>query len=142
MRHRIESVDLTQKIKNIAIKIDNIEDKFDRLREDCAANIFSKLEVKMGNLRQDVDREHKEQELYEVVHEINNSIERNMILMIEKQIILNKFYVLKSKSREHILNSIIAEQEEVLKTLKQISRDMQSEVDCIKRNRQILEENL
>ena len=28
MRHRIESVDLTQKINNVAIKIDNIEDKF------------------------------------------------------------------------------------------------------------------
>ena len=63
MRHRIESVDLTQKINNVAVKIDNIEDKFHRLREDCAANIFRKLEVKMGNLRQDDDHECKEQDI-------------------------------------------------------------------------------
>ena len=142
MRQQIRSVDLTNEVDKIVKKIERTEKRFHKLREECADNIFRKLETKMANLQISENKSKHEQKLFQAINNINDSLERNIVLIIEKQIVLNKYIVLKSRTRDHILSKIITEQQSVLEVLRKIETELAKELKNIEEDKKILENQL
>ena len=142
MRERIQSTEITGQVEIIVKKIEAIERRFHKLREDCAVNIFNKLEMKMKKMKDDDNKNEKEQKLYDVINKVNESLEKNITLIIEKQIVMNKYYILKSRTRDHILSKIIDDQQGVLDTLSEIHAELEIELKNIENDKKILESYL
>ena len=142
MRERIQSTEITSQVEIIVKKIEAIETRFHKFREDCAVNIFNKLEMKMKKMKEDQNKEEKEQKLYDAINKVNESLEKNIILIIEKQIVMNKYYILKSRTRDHLLSKIIDDQQSVLDILSEIHAELEIELKNIENDKKILESYL
>ena len=96
----------------------------------------------MKKMKDDDNKNEKEQKLYDVINKVNESLEKNITLIIEKQIVMNKYYILKSRTRDHILSKIIDDQQGVLDTLSEIHAELEIELKNIENDKKILESYL
>ena len=135
MRARVIGAKLTDEIMSISNGIDQLEVVFKREKKDCFEEVFTKYNV--------IEDENDDTDLTEIrkriIHSIQENIENNMNHLIQKQIILNKVYMAKSKARFSELNQVIQMQKEAKVRLIELRGAIESELEQIRLNRKKLQ---
>lgn len=135
MRARVIGAKLTDEIMSISNEIDQLEVVFKREKKDCFEEVFTKYNV----IEDDNDGNGLTEIRKKIINSIQDNIENNMNHLIQKQIILNKVYMAKSKARFSELNQVIQMQKEAKVRLIEIRGAIESELEQIRLNRKKLQ---
>ncbi len=135
MRARINGAKLTEEIMGISSEVDALETIFKYEKKACFEEVFTKYNVGIDESG-DSNTTNIQQK---IINKIRQNIENNMNHLIQKQIILNKIYMAKSKARFSEINQVLQMQREAKARLIELRGAIENELEQIRLNRKKLQ---